>query len=95
MPCFKLALRFDDPRMVKRFMAARRPGVYFAVLDEGEVSPGDPVECVRRDPSRISVMELIALIVDTRAAPERLRRALAVPGLAEVWRHEFEERLKG
>jgi MOSC domain-containing protein YiiM len=95
MPCFKLALRFDDSLMVKRFLAARRPGIYFAVLDEGEVRPGDPIECVHRDPSRISVMGMLALIMDSRAAPERLRRVLEVPGLAEVWRQEFEERLKG
>jgi MOSC domain-containing protein YiiM len=95
MPCFKLAVRFDDPRMVKRFMAALRPGLYFAVLDEGEVSPGDPIECVRRDPAGITVADLLALIVDAHAAPDRLRRALAVTGLAEVWRHEFEDRLGG
>jgi MOSC domain-containing protein YiiM len=95
MPCFKLALRFDDSQMVKRFIKARRPGVYCAVLDEGEVSPNDPIECVRRDPSGVSVADLLALIVDTHATSERLRRVLAVPGLAEVWRYEFEERLRG
>jgi MOSC domain-containing protein YiiM len=95
MPCFKLGLRFDDSQMVKRFMAARRPGIYFAVLDEGEVSPNDPIECVHRDPSRISVTDLLNLIVDTDATPERLRRVLAVPGLAEFWRDEFEQRLRG
>jgi MOSC domain-containing protein YiiM len=95
MPCFKLAVRFDDSRMVKRFMAAGRPGVYFAVLDEGEVSPGDPIECVRRDSAGITLANLLALIVDANATPDRLRRALAVSGLAEVWRHEFEDRLRG
>ena len=39
MPCYKLAARFDEPRMVKRFVAARRPGIYFAVLDEGDAQP--------------------------------------------------------
>jgi MOSC domain-containing protein YiiM len=95
MPCFKLAVRFDDSRMVRKFVAAGRPGIYFAVLDEGEVGPGDPIERVRRDPSGLSVSDLLALIVDARAAPDRLRRALAVPGLAEVWRGEFESRLGG
>lgn len=95
MPCYKLAARFDEPRMVKRFMAARRPGIYFAVLDEGNVSPGDSIECVHRDPAGVTVADMLALIVDAHATPDRLRQVLAVPGLAEVWRHEFRDRLGG
>src|SRR5947209_8442554 len=35
-PCFKLGLRFGDPAMVRRFVEAGRPGIYFAVAEEGE-----------------------------------------------------------
>ncbi len=52
-----------------------------------------PIECVRRDPARISVADLLDLIVDAHATPDRLRRVLGVSGLAEVWRREFEDRL--
>ncbi len=95
MPCYKLGVRFADPGMVKRFLASHRPGIYFAVLDEGEVRAGDPVERVRRDPVGLTVTDLLALALDGNAEPERLRRALDVPNLAEVWRREFAERLAG
>ena len=34
-PCWKLGVRFDDPKMLKRFAAARRPGTYLRIAEEG------------------------------------------------------------
>jgi MOSC domain-containing protein YiiM len=69
MPCYKLGVRFDDPRMVKRFVANQRPGIYFSVLEEGEVGPGDPLALVRRDDHGVSILDLFRLIVTD--APRR------------------------
>ncbi len=41
MPCFKLGIRFGRPDMVKRFWASDRPGIYFSVVEEGDVAAGD------------------------------------------------------
>jgi MOSC domain-containing protein YiiM len=43
MPCFKLALRFGRPDMVKRFLHSGRTGWYLAVVQEGEIGAGDDV----------------------------------------------------
>ena len=43
-PCWKLATRVGEPRFIKRFAQAGRPGAYLRVLGEGEVRAGDPVE---------------------------------------------------
>ncbi len=93
LPCFKLGLRFDDPGMVKSFLQAEKPGIYFAVVEEGVVGPGDPIERVAEDGSRITVAEMFRLVLDRDPAPAALRRLLAVPALAAVWRKELEERL--
>jgi MOSC domain-containing protein YiiM len=93
MPCYKLGLRFDDPGMVKRFLAGRRPGFYLGVVEEGEVGAGDPIERVREDENRVAVTEMLRLIVADRADADALRRVLRVPALAAVWRQEFQERL--
>jgi MOSC domain-containing protein YiiM len=93
LPCFKLGLRFDDPGMVKTFLKAGKPGIYFAVLEEGVVEPGDPIERIAEDGSRITVTEMFRLVLDQDPAPEALRRLLGVPALAAVWRKELEERL--
>jgi len=93
MPCFKLGIRFDDSGMVKSFLKAGKPGIYFAVLEEGTVSPGDPIERLAEDRSRITVAEMFRLVLDRDTAPAALRRLLGVPSLAAVWRKELEERL--
>ena len=93
MPCYKLGLRFGDPQMPKRFVAHRRPGIYFAVVEEGEIGSGDAIERVRRDENGVTVADVLRLIVDEKGDSELLRRALRVPALADVWQREFRERL--
>lgn len=48
-PCFKLAAKFKDDGILKRFMESRRPGFYFRVLQEGEIGAGDPIALMERD----------------------------------------------
>jgi MOSC domain-containing protein YiiM len=93
MPCYKLGIRFDNPGMVKAFHLAGLPGIYFAVVDEGEVGPGDAIELVRADERRITVSDMLALMLDRNPDPTDLRRLIDVPGLAAVWREEFQSRL--
>jgi MOSC domain-containing protein YiiM len=93
LPCYKLGIRFDDPGMVKSFLQAGKPGIYFAVVEEGVVGPGDPIDCIAEDASQITVAEMFRLVLDQDPAPAALRRLLGVPSLAAVWRTELEERL--
>jgi len=58
MPCYKLGIRFGRPDIVKQFLASGRSGVYFAVVEEGLVAGGDPIQCVQRDPNRISIADV-------------------------------------
>jgi MOSC domain-containing protein YiiM len=59
LPCWKLGKRMDDPRFVKRFARALRPGAYLRIVEPGEVGSGDAVEVVNR-PDHGVTMELIA-----------------------------------
>jgi MOSC domain-containing protein YiiM len=93
LPCFKLGIRFGDPGIVKSFVRAGKPGIYFAVMEEGEVAAGDPIERLAEDQNRITVTEMFRLVLDHNADPAELRRLLSVPSLAAVWRQELEERL--
>ena len=55
VPCYKLAIRFDDPKMPRRFTAAGRPGAYLRVLQEGELAAGDAVVVESRPAHEVSV----------------------------------------
>ena len=93
LPCFKLGIRFGDPAMVKAFLKASWPGIYFAVAEEGEVGPGDSIEQIHTDERRITVVEMFGVMLNRHAVPDDLRRLLEVPALATVWREEFQDRL--
>jgi MOSC domain-containing protein YiiM len=93
MPCFKLGIRFGDPTIVKTFLKAGRPGIYFGVREEGEIGPGDKIERVFEDENRVTVHAMFQLILDRNPDPAHLRRLLNVPALAAVWRAELEDRL--
>jgi MOSC domain-containing protein YiiM len=59
MPCYKLGVRFDRDDMVKRFLASGTSGFYFAVLREGEVAAGDPIELVARGDREVTIADVV------------------------------------
>ncbi|AGY59857.1 MOSC domain-containing protein [Gloeobacter kilaueensis] len=75
LPCYKLGIRFGQADMVKRFLASRRTGFYFRVLQEGEVGTGDILEPVSRDDNNITVADITQLYVREHDNPELLHRA--------------------
>lgn len=93
LPCFKLGLRFDDPGMVRTFTKVERPGIYFAVLEEGTVTPGDLIERVSEDGHHVSVVEVFRMVLDLHVGEDALQRALRPKHLAEVLRLELQSRL--
>ncbi len=94
MPCFKLALRFGRPDMVKRFWLSGRSGIYFSIVEEGEMGAGDEIVPVSRVPDGITVAELVKLYRDPAPDPARVQVALDAP-LAGSWKTELRERLHG
>src|SRR2546430_7097006 len=61
MPCYKLGIKFGRADIIKRFLASRRTGFYFAVAREGRVSVGDAIEFIGRDQREISVADITRL----------------------------------
>lgn len=92
LPCFKLGIRFDRADMVKRFLASRRSGFYFAVVSEGELGAGDPIEVLSSDPDAVTIRELVEMYVGEPTTVERLRIAAGNPALPDWWRETLLER---
>jgi MOSC domain-containing protein YiiM len=75
IPCLKLQTRIGEPKFIKRFAAARRPGAYLRILQEGELAAGDAVEVVWRPEHDITVaLANEAWLFDPSLKP-RLREA--------------------
>lgn len=54
-PCWKLALRMGDPTFARTFRAAQRSGTYLAMVEEGDLGAGDPVEGISRPGHPITI----------------------------------------
>lgn len=93
-PCHKLAMKFEDDDLPRRFAATGHVGFYFRVLTEGDIGAGDDIVAETRDPARVSVAEVLALWADKGATAEALARALGVAALSASWRARFEARLR-
>lgn len=93
MPCYKLAIKFGRPDIVKRFLASERTGFYFAVLEEGEVGIGDQIELIEGSKRSVRVSDITQLYTREKHNTELLRRAIDVETLPESWRSYFQHRL--
>ena len=89
LPCYKLGIRFGRDDIIKRFMAAGRPGFYLRVLQEGEVGAGDTIERISRDDGEVTVSDVFRLIGKDRDDTETLRRAVQVKTLPDSLRSHF------
>jgi MOSC domain-containing protein YiiM len=94
MPCYKLGLKFGRSDILKRFLASKRTGFYFAVLQEGEVGAGDEFQLIERDAHGVRVSDITQLYVGDKHNTELLRRAVAVEALPESWRSYFQNQIQ-
>lgn len=94
IPCKTLAARMDDRGFGLLFRKAERPGVYFRVLNPGEVRGGDAVTLVEAGDSAVTVLDLFRFAYETSHDAERLRRFLDAP-LAVRVRFQVESALAG
>ena len=95
VPCYKLAVRFDRPDIVRLMNQTGRTGFYLRVLEEGVVEAGDDIEALGRDPGEVTVRDITQLHSGSETANAQLmRQAISVAALGESWRGYFEHKLK-
>ncbi len=94
MPCHKLGIKFGRPDIVKRFLASRRTGFYFAVVREGMVGTSDAIKLIGQEQQDISVADITRLYAFEKDDLKSLRRAIEVEALPENWRGYFQHQLE-
>jgi MOSC domain-containing protein YiiM len=82
-----------DPRFLKRFAAAGRPGAYLRVIREGDIGRGDGIEIVSRPAHGVTsalvsraILSEPRLLADAVEAPE-------LPGELREWMQTRAERV--
>lgn len=96
LPCFKLGIRMNNDDFPARFLQTGRLGFYLRVEAEGDMQPGDTLECIETADHDITVTKLWRTVfgrrVDRRLAAECLQR---LPYLDAGWRRRLEQRCDG
>ena len=93
MPCYKLGIKFGRADIIKRFLASRRTGFYFAVVREGMVVTGDAIKLIGHEQQDISVADITRLYAFEKDDLKSLRRAIEVEALPENWKGYFQHQL--
>src|SRR6201986_2069997 len=60
--CYRVGIRMDNPQMPSLLVAHHRPGFYFRVLQEGEVTAGDEIIKIAEGPEKLTVAEIDAML---------------------------------
>jgi MOSC domain-containing protein YiiM len=78
-PCATFQRQMGEPRWVKRFAAANRPGAYLRVLAPGEVRAGDEIKIADRPARSLTVAEAFHIYLNEPESVARLLDAEALP----------------
>lgn len=82
LPCFKLALAFDDARIVKVMMKTGLSGWYYRVLREGTITAGVPITLVERPNPRFAFPRLVTIANFGGASLAEMNALATMPGVA-------------
>ncbi len=61
-PCLKLAAKLQNPKAPKQFVDYDHPGVYFRVIQSGQVQVGDELSLDLRNPMALSIQQINQLL---------------------------------
>ena len=75
--------------VLKKFLASGRSGIYFKVLEEGEVGAGDSIIQIKKDINQVGISDIVRLYASDREDIKMMRRAVKVEALPEGWKALF------
>jgi len=84
-PCLKLALRFDDPELVKAMIRTGMSGWYTRVLEAGPIEAGTAIDLLDRPNPEWSIARFNRFINSHGGTAEELAELAKLRGLPRVW----------
>ncbi len=90
-PCYKLGVRFGNPKMVKQFVESGFSGVYLRVLKNGKVKTGDKFIQTEKKNS-LSIQKVFELLYTDVFQKDAVNSAITNPFIAESCRKDLLKR---
>src|SRR5271167_1011582 len=88
--CYRVGIRMNESQMAALLAEHHRPGVYFRVLQEGEVGAGDDIVKIADGPDKTTVTDIDGLMYLPGHSREQLERELRIPALSKGWQSSFQ-----
>lgn len=81
-PCYKLGVRFNDVKIIKKFVAHNYPGTYVKILEPGTVAINDELKLIKQSDNTLTVYQYYEFLFAKNKSPEMVKLVLeneAVP----------------
>jgi len=59
LPCFKLGIKFGNPKMLSWFLESEFTGFYLEVLREGQIQAGDPITMIKAQEDSATIAAIV------------------------------------
>jgi MOSC domain-containing protein YiiM len=89
-PCLKINVRFGLPDMIELFVNERKNGIYFKVVEEGELQVNDPIQLLEESPHEVTIQDFVECYYSKGSDKSVLKKIVVVPHLPESKRRVFE-----
>jgi len=89
-PCYKLGIRFNDQKILKKFITHNHPGTYVKILEEGAVKAGDEMKLVESSTNALTVQQFYELMFSKEKNPELLQLFMDNPAVPQYKKDRFK-----
>jgi MOSC domain-containing protein YiiM len=89
-PCIKINIRFGLPDMMERFINEKKNGIYFKVIEEGDVQENDSIQLIEESQHKVTIQDFVECYYSKGEDKSILKEFLAIPYLPESKRNAFE-----
>ncbi len=89
-PCWKLARKFNQPKLPFWVQDTSKTGWYFRVLQEGHVERMNSFKLLERNNPQWSIMRANQLMYQKNKDATQIKSILECKELSDSWKHSFE-----
>ena len=93
MPCYRLGFKFDDQKVIDKFLETDFCGIFYRIIKEGKLQVGDEINLIKSDPDSMTMVEIFYLMQE-KTTEDLILRALKLEHLPDVLNERFQKLLE-
>ena len=92
LPCYKLGIKFDNPKVIKEFANSTFCGAYVRVLQNGKVQQEDTLKIIKKQ-NGIKLSEVYSIFFSEKGNQNLIQKAIQEPFLSEKFKSDIRRKL--